>query len=169
MNFRLFSDNILEVSSRSSAETERLGFLFGRRAYPGLALLLHGGLGMGKTVLAKGIGAALGIKRIKSPSFIIVSEHKDGNLPLAHADLYRLEDCAQAEELDLESCLEDGFLLVVEWAERWRAQPETDKLEFFFEQTSEDAQVRTIRIRAYGARARALLLGISTDLRRQDG
>lgn len=156
MNCRLLSPDLLEVTTSSSDETKALGAALGRLAYAGLALLLHGGLGLGKTTLAQGIGGALGFARIKSPSFIIVSEY-GGELPLAHADLYRLESAQQAEELDLEAYLEDGFLLVVEWAERWKSAPLSDKLEIFFERGAEVSPERTIRIEASGRRAASIL------------
>lgn len=163
MNCHMLSDS-LEVTTESHTETELLGFILGEAAYPGLTILLYGDLGMGKTTLTQGIGRALGIKRIKSSSFIIVSEHK-GCLPLAHADLYRLERTALADELDLETYIDDGFLLVVEWAERWALPPSSDKLMVFFE----PSRGRRIIIKAAGDRAETILKHIADELRRTNG
>lgn len=166
MNCRLLSDNEIEIKTESGEETERLGFLIGKEAYPGLSVLLHGGLGMGKTMLTKGIGRALGVRKIKSPSFILVSEH-EGSLPLAHADLYRLDGAEQSDELDLESYTDEGFLLVVEWAERWRSVLRQDDLAVFFTKSGDGPHNRIIRVKAGGGRAAdiiaALVRGIGED------
>lgn len=153
----------LRITTKSDVETELLGFTLGAAAYPGLTILLRGDLGMGKTTLTQGIGRALGIKRIKSPSFIIVSEH-DGRLPLAHADLYRLEETEQVEELDFEAYIDDGFLLIVEWAERWTSPPSSDRLEILFDQGIENPMERSICLKAEGCRAESMLKHIAEKL-----
>lgn len=159
MNCRLLSDNEIEIKTESCEETERLGFLIGREAYPGLSVLLHGGLGMGKTMLTKGIGRALGVGKIKSPSFIIISEH-EGSLPLAHADLYRLDGAEQADELDLESYIEEGFLLVVEWAERWQSTLKSDNIAIYFTKTDEYPLRRIIRVKACDRKAANIITAL---------
>ena len=65
----MFSNDNFEYKliTYSEEETRRLGFLIGTYAYGGLCVLQYGDLGMGKTMLAQGIGSALGIKNIKSP------------------------------------------------------------------------------------------------------
>lgn len=156
MNCHLLSDNEIEIITESPAETELLGFIFGGSACSGVTLLLYGELGVGKTLFTKGIGRALGIGKIKSPSFIIVSEH-EGRLPLAHADLYRLDDAVAADELDLESYIDDAFLLVVEWSERWHSAPETETIKIMFEQDGNELQKRKIRIKAAGKKAEGML------------
>ncbi|WP_149360595.1 tRNA (adenosine(37)-N6)-threonylcarbamoyltransferase complex ATPase subunit type 1 TsaE [Lolliginicoccus suaedae] len=113
---------------------------FGQRLAAGLAagdvVLLGGPLGAGKTALARGIAAGLGVQgRVSSPTFIIAREHRagasrPGGLPpvaMVHADLYRLlGDAERAHDahlaldeldaLDLDTELEDA-VLVVEWGE----------------------------------------------------
>lgn len=165
MRCRLFSKDRLLINTASCEETEILGFIIGSEASPGLAVLLHGGLGMGKTVLTQGIGRALGIRKIKSPSFIIVAEHT-GRMPLAHTDLYRLENGEQAEELDLDSYLDEGFLLVIEWAERWKTPPLADKLEIFFETDTINPTGRNLTIKATGVRAERILSRVAAELGR---
>ena len=144
----------LQLKSNSEQETFELGKRLGSLAYGGLAVLLCGGLGMGKTRLTQGIGNALGIKKIKSPTFIIVNEHNT-EPPLIHADLYRLETEREVDSLDLESYLDDGCLLVVEWSERWKIIPVRDVLKIAFEQTDENS--RLITLEALGDRAEKLL------------
>lgn len=87
---------------------------------PGDVVALRGGLGAGKTTLARGILSALGLEEeAPSPSFAIVQPYEppDVSLPVAHVDLYRLDDADDAGELGLDEYLADGAVLI-EWPER---------------------------------------------------
>jgi tRNA threonylcarbamoyladenosine biosynthesis protein TsaE len=97
---------------------------FGRRLAgvlrPGDLLLLTGPLGAGKTALAQGIGAGLGVQgAVTSPTFVIARVHR-GEIPLVHADAYRLGDAAdpraEIDDLDLDASAADAVTLV-EWGE----------------------------------------------------
>ena len=82
---------------------------------PGDLILLDGPLGAGKTTLVRGLLEALGHDgAVPSPSFAIVQPYDDVVPPLWHADLYRIADPSELEELGLDSILGDG-VLVVEW------------------------------------------------------
>ncbi|MEC3911260.1 tRNA (adenosine(37)-N6)-threonylcarbamoyltransferase complex ATPase subunit type 1 TsaE [Sphingobium sp. CR2-8] len=86
----------------------------------GDVIALEGGLGAGKTTLARGILEALGLEgEAPSPSFAIVQPYDvpEVRLPVAHVDLYRLDDAAEAEELALGDYLMDS-LLIIEWPDR---------------------------------------------------
>jgi tRNA threonylcarbamoyladenosine biosynthesis protein TsaE len=87
---------------------------------PGDVVALSGGLGTGKTTLARAIIAALGHQgEVPSPTFTIVETYTPPMLrvPLVHADFYRLERPAEADELGLDD-YRDGAVLVAEWPER---------------------------------------------------
>ncbi len=113
----------LTFRSGSPAETRRLGARLGRLLRAGDVVLLSGELGSGKTCLVQGIARGLGVTApVTSKSFVLLGEY-EGRLPLYHADLYRLEDPSQAEELALAEYAAPGAL-VVEWAERaWDVFP----------------------------------------------
>mgnify|MGYP002780787060 CR=1 FL=1 len=84
----------------------------------GDVVALSGPLGAGKTTLVRGVLAALGhAGEVPSPTFAIVQPYDGTSLPIAHADLYRLESPSELEELGLDDALWDGALLV-EWPER---------------------------------------------------
>lgn len=81
---------------------------------------LSGDLGAGKTTLARAILAGLGLGgEAPSPTFAIVQpyDRPDVRLPVAHVDLYRLDDPDDCRELGLEDYAGDGALLI-EWPER---------------------------------------------------
>lgn len=97
---------------------------------PGDVVALRGDLGAGKTTLARGLLAALGLEEeAPSPSFAIVQPYAppEVSLPVAHVDLYRLKDAADAGELGLDDYLDDGALLI-EWPERLGARLWPDTL-----------------------------------------
>ena len=83
----------------------------------GDVVALTGGLGMGKTTLARAIIAALGhAGEVPSPSFSIIEVYDPPavRLPLVHADFYRLSDPAETEEIGLDD-YRQGAALIAEW------------------------------------------------------
>jgi tRNA threonylcarbamoyladenosine biosynthesis protein TsaE len=112
-------------TTASEAETAALGAELARELAPDGVLLLSGDLGTGKTVLARGIAAALGIdpREVQSPTYTLIREHRGGGGDiggggrLVHVDLYRLSP-EEAAELGLEELLAGPGIKVVEWAER---------------------------------------------------
>ena len=172
MNCLSHSTRRLDIVTFSEDETRSLGMYIGKHSYPGLAILLHGGLGMGKTLLTQGIGKALGCGKIKSPTFILIAEH-EGEIPLIHADLYRLDSHVEADALDFENYIDSGCLLVVEWAERWHTPPQKDTLDITITSENQNENSRTITVRALGNRAIEMLSKLSEEvsdtLRKKEG
>jgi tRNA threonylcarbamoyl adenosine modification protein YjeE len=84
----------------------------------GDAVALWGGLGVGKTTLARDILRALGVtENVPSPTFTLMQSYETPRLNVAHYDLYRLKRPRELEELGLREALEDGAVLL-EWPER---------------------------------------------------
>ena len=109
-------------------------------AVPVLTILLYGELGAGKTTLVRGIGCALGITRVRSPSFTLVNEYHTGRFSIVHADLYRLEP-GDVEDLGLEEYNEAPCVLLVEWPERWANPPTSEVLKIFIKAADENERV----------------------------
>lgn len=135
----------------SVEEMFELGKRIGVQCKPGDQILLTGPLGAGKTLLAQGIGTALGIDEITSPTFVIARKH-DGQIPIIHVDLYRLLDSANPlaaiEDLDLD--LEaDKSLTIIEWASPEYSALQEDRLEITIDRTNE---VRVVTINPVGMR-----------------
>ncbi|HZL33201.1 MAG TPA: tRNA (adenosine(37)-N6)-threonylcarbamoyltransferase complex ATPase subunit type 1 TsaE [Verrucomicrobiae bacterium] len=106
------------VRSASPEETRALAAALASAARPGDLIALHGELGAGKTQLAKGFGAGLGVTAtINSPSYVLMAEY-EGRLPLFHLDLYRLADASDALAGGLLDERQAAGVSLVEWAER---------------------------------------------------
>ena len=102
------------------ADAERIGAAIGAALLPGDVVLLSGDLGAGKTTLARAMLKARGLAgEAPSPTFAIVQPYAspEVDLPIAHVDLYRIEDSDELIELGLDDYLYDGALLI-EWPER---------------------------------------------------
>ena len=108
------------VYSLSEAETEELGRSLGAGFGGGELVLLVGDLGLGKTVLARGIALGLGLPAgdVNSPSFTLIQEYNGGRLPMVHVDLYRLDGPEDVATLGLDEILASGAVVVVEWGEK---------------------------------------------------
>lgn len=97
------------------AAMEAFGARIAAKLRAGDVVALSGGLGAGKTTLARAIIAALGHEgEVPSPTFTIVETYDHLKPRLVHADFYRLENPAEAEEIGLDDYRE-GAALVAEW------------------------------------------------------
>jgi tRNA threonylcarbamoyladenosine biosynthesis protein TsaE len=130
----------------SAQEMFDLGQKIGKQLKAGDLILLNGPLGAGKTALTQGIGTALGISDVTSPTFVISRTHK-GPLPLIHVDVYRLQESGNAaiylDDLDLDSARESA-VTVIEWGGAESARLSDERLEIDIDR-GEDARVVTCR------------------------
>ena len=106
-------------TSRSPAQTRKLGEKLGRLLKGGEVVALCGDLGAGKTCFIQGLAKGLDVREtyIASPTFIFIQKY-DGRLTLYHADLYRIERPSEAEGLGLLECFNSKSVAAVEWAEK---------------------------------------------------
>ena len=107
------------IHTESAGATRRIGQVIGEAARAGDVYLLTGALGAGKTCLTQGIARGLGAAGYaRSPTFVLVTRYQ-GRLAIHHADLYRIEQPAEAWDLGLEDIIAAGEdVLIVEWADR---------------------------------------------------
>lgn len=131
------------------AATEALGRELSLILAPGDLVCLEGGLGAGKTTLARALIRALTGKPgldVPSPTFAIAQVYEDGPFPVAHFDFYRIDTAAEAEEAGFGEAL-DRSVTLVEWPERAGALP-PDRVHIAL---SIDGDGRTATLRAAGA------------------
>jgi tRNA threonylcarbamoyladenosine biosynthesis protein TsaE len=101
------------------AASEAFGAALATCVVPGDVITLSGPLGAGKTSIARGLLAALGLAgEAPSPSFAIVQPYEppEVRIPVLHVDLYRIDDPAELEELGLDEARSDSVTLI-EWPE----------------------------------------------------
>lgn len=87
---------------------------------PGDVIALTGDLGVGKTAAARSLIRYLACDEeleVPSPTFTLVQGYELAAFPVMHADLYRVEDESELEEIGL-SPLPDATLVLIEWPER---------------------------------------------------
>jgi tRNA threonylcarbamoyladenosine biosynthesis protein TsaE len=112
-------------------------------------VLVNGPLGAGKTVLAQGVGAGLGVSGVTSPTCVISRVHKAA-IPFIHVDAYRLVD-SENPNLDLDDLDLDiaNSITLIEWGGAESARLSEDRLEITIDRSNEE---RTVEIKAVGPR-----------------
>ena len=137
------------ISVNTADEMHQLGIKLSAHLRAGDLVLVNGPLGAGKTVLAQGVGAGLGITGITSPTFVISRIHKAA-VPFIHVDAYRLVDSENPnlylDDLDLDIA---GSITLIEWGGTESARLSEDRLEITIDR-SED--VRKVEITPVGPR-----------------
>ena len=129
-------------------DTRAFGRTLGSVLRAGDLVLLTGPLGAGKTALAQGIGAGLGVPgEVTSPTFVIARVHRGGRLPFVHVDAYRLGSALEVDDLDLDASVEDS-VTVVEWGGGLVEQLADAYLEVRIER--HDDESRTVALVPYG-------------------
>ena len=109
-----------KIHSHSSEETHRIGIEIGKNIQIPGVVLLRGTLGMGKTILARGIAEGLGladISRVCSPSFTLINIYH-GKCPIYHVDLYRLSSARDLYSIGIDDFIGKDGVTIVEWSER---------------------------------------------------
>jgi tRNA threonylcarbamoyladenosine biosynthesis protein TsaE len=106
-------------TTRSESETAAVGRELASALSEGAVVLLCGDLGAGKTAFVRGLAEGLGLDPadVSSPTFTLVQEYRGGRVPLLHADLYRLDDPREIDDLGLDE-LGGGAVVAIEWADK---------------------------------------------------
>src|SRR5262245_45808043 len=146
----------MDFFSRSAEQTRRVGRRLGEVLEIGDVICLQGDLGAGKTTLVQGIAKGWGsLDSVSSPTFILVNVYRRADQSqLFHLDAYRLDSTSEAEELDLDSMLADGAL-IIEWPERMAQLIPTERLWIKLEHV--DDEEREMQFKANGKRYDELL------------
>ncbi len=126
-------------------------------------ICLQGDLGAGKTTLVQGLAQGWGsLDAVSSPTFVLVNEYRRPDAcQLFHMDAYRLESAPEAAELDIDSMLACGAL-IVEWADRIISALPKERLWVSLEYRAEEQ--RQMGFRANGARYDELLAGLQANM-----
>ena len=107
-----------KFETKDETGTLKIAYSFGKSLQPGIVVALIGELGTGKTVFARGVAHALGVKeKIISPSFTLINEYH-GHIPVYHMDFYRLNSVKEILDIGVEDYFYSHSICLVEWAEK---------------------------------------------------
>ncbi len=145
----------MKFITKNSEETINLGQKLGKLLKEGDVVLLDGDLSAGKTTFTKGIGLALGVKRvINSPTFTIVKEYQGLNTKLYHMDLYRLEGLGD-DDFNLYDYFNGDGVCIVEWPYQVSELLPDEFLKVIIKRV--DEQTREISFEAHGSKYEEML------------
>jgi tRNA threonylcarbamoyladenosine biosynthesis protein TsaE len=135
----------------TEADSESLGTALAaalpRAPAAALVLALRGGLGAGKTTVARGLLRALGVAGpVRSPSYTLLEPYDLPGWRVRHLDLYRLADASEVLALGLREELQPGVLVMVEWPERGAGQlPPSDLALTLAEEPAGPGRIATLQ------------------------
>ncbi len=147
------------LSAHTAADLQAIAERLGRVLQAGDVLALVGPLGAGKTTFVQGVARGLGVpadRHVASPTFALVNEHP-GRVPLVHADLYRVADARELEELGLTDAF-DRAAVAIEWLDRFPDAAPPDRLEITIAIAA--GGTRELTLRACGTRAAELVAAL---------
>jgi len=159
----ILDKHTFDFFSRSAEQTRRIGMRLGGLLHRSDLICLQGDLGAGKTTFVQGLAQGWGsLDAVSSPTFVLVNEYsRPDESQLFHMDAYRLESAAEAAELDLDSMLARGAL-IVEWADRVVSVLPDERLWVQLEYRAEEQ--RQMGFRAKGPRYDALLAELQGNM-----
>ena len=144
----------------SAERTLEFGERLGQILIGGDVLALTGDLGVGKTLITRGIALGLGIPagQVNSPTFSLIQAYQS-KVPLIHVDLYRLEDPAAILQLGLEDYFTAKNIVIIEWADRFIQALPPDYLDIHLEHGDTET-TRYMTIRATGPRSMTIVTSL---------
>ena len=137
------------ITIATAEAMHQLGVKLSAHLRAGDLVLVNGPLGAGKTVLAQGVGAGLGVTGVTSPTFVISRVHK-AVIPFIHVDAYRLVDSENPnlylDDLDLDIA---NSITLIEWGGAESARLSEDRIEITIDRSDD---VRKVEINPIGSR-----------------
>lgn len=131
-----------KLTMRSEMDTIELAQNLESEKFPNMIICLNGELGSGKTLFTKGFANAMGVKEnVTSPTFNIIKEY-DGELPLYHMDVYRLD--GDSSGVDIEGYYNKGGVVIIEWANTIKDILPTNRLDIKFKIVGENSRILVI-------------------------
>ncbi len=149
-----------DLRTSSADQTERAGEAVGRELRPGDIVLIAGDVGTGKTTFVRGACRGLGVaERVTSPSFTIGQAY-EGPTPVAHVDLFRLDDLAGEDPALLADYLTPERVGFVEWPGGAGAAVERERVVLELRLEHAGGDVRRLRAEGRAPLVRALRGGL---------
>lgn len=138
MNYKYISNN--------EQDTKILAQNIEANKFNNMVICLNGDLGSGKTLFSKAFAHAMGIKdTVTSPTFTLIKEYYDGDIPLYHMDLYRVEENC---EFEIQDYINEEAICLIEWSNMHQNYMPKSRLEIEFKILAENK--REINLTPYG-------------------
>ncbi len=133
-----------KYTSRSIESTMELAENIESEKFPGMVICLIGDLGSGKTMFVKGFAESLGIEEtVTSPTFTIIKEYLNGEMPLYHMDVYRVHE--DVKSLGLNDYFNKQGITIIEWSDLIEDYLPKERLEIKFNIINENTRVITLK------------------------
>ena len=133
-----------KITTKCEEDTMEIAQNIESEKFPNMVICLTGDLGSGKTVFAKGFANALGISEVvNSPTFTIIKEYLEGEMPLYHMDVYRLD--GNTDGIGIEEYFHKNGVVIIEWAETIKDILPKERLEISFKIVDENKRVLLIK------------------------
>ncbi len=138
--------------SKNELETKKFAKILGSQLKKGDIIILSGDLGSGKTKFTEGILSYFGLENeISSPTFTIVNEYNNKNVPIYHFDVYRLSDVDEFFAIGGEEYLQNG-ICIIEWGELIETILPKNYLKISFSKDDTNDSIRILKFDAFGDR-----------------
>ncbi len=135
-----------KITTRNEKETIMLAQNLESEKFPNMVICLNGDLGSGKTIFTKGFASAMAIEEtITSPTFNIIKEYTEGELPLYHMDVYRL---TSDTDIGIEEYFSKKGVTIIEWSDMIKNILPEERLDINIRVLDEDS--RLIILKPYG-------------------
>ena len=132
-----------KITVHSELETIELAQNIESEKFPNMIICLDGELGSGKTVFTKGFASSLGITdNITSPTYNIIKEYENGEMPLYHMDVYRLD--GNADGVGIEEYFTKNGVVIIEWADTIKDILPDERLDIKFKVVGENKRILVI-------------------------
>lgn len=133
-----------KYTTRNETDTLEIAQNIESEKFPNMVICLIGELGSGKTMFVKGFAQALGIEEnITSPTFNIIKEYLNGEMPLYHMDVYRIEEAANG--VGIEDYFQKEGVTIIEWADMISDLLPEERLEIEFKVVNENTRILCFR------------------------
>ena len=129
-----------KITTRDERETIKIAQNLESEKFENMIICLDGDLGSGKTIFTKGFAQALGIEEnITSPTFNIIKEYLNGEMPLYHMDVYRLD--GKIDGVGIEDYFKKDGVVIIEWADTIQSYLPEERLDIKFKVIDENTRL----------------------------
>jgi len=129
-----------KITSKSEEDTLELAENIESEKFNGMVICLNGELGSGKTVFVKGFAKALEISEtITSPTYNLIKEYNEGQMPLYHMDLYRLD--GKNKDIGITDYFNKDGICIIEWPEMLEEELPEERLDITFKVIDENTRI----------------------------